>query len=504
MKNMPDPRSPVVVGVGQVSQRVPPAEARAPIDLLADAARLADVDASATRPLLPRVNVIGIAAIGSWRYPDPGALLGRKLGIEPRATLVTTVGGNSPQLLCNELGSRIQRGELDVALIGGGESMHTRWRARREPRVELTWETGDDAPCEWVIGDTRPGSSDYEMAHAAIAPPLVYPLFETALRAANQRTVDAHQRRVSELWSQFAAVAADNPNAWSRQAYAPEEIRTVTADNRMVCFPYPKRMCANIDVDQAAAVILCSYEAARAAGVADDRMVFLHASAEAHDHYFFTERWSLADSPAIAAAVGDALAAARLDTDDVARFDLYSCFPSAVQVATRALGIGDDDPRPLTVTGGLGFAGGPVNNYPTHAIARMVELLRADPSGFGCTTALGWYITKHASAVWSATPPEGGFRRVDPAATQADVDGRPRREPAGLIDDDVTIEATSVNFERDGSPVLGIVSSLTADGRRALANTRDPGLLAALTTDAHEGRAAHVTNDGATNTIHAG
>ncbi len=108
-------------------------------------------------------------------------------------------------------------------------------------------------------------------------------------------------------------------------------------------------------------------------------MVFLHASAEAHDHYFFTERWSLADSPAIAAAVGDALAAAGLDTDDVARFDLYSCFPSAVQVAMRALGIADDDPRPLTVTGGLGFAGGPVNNYPTHAIARMVEVLPHRP-----------------------------------------------------------------------------------------------------------------------------
>jgi acetyl-CoA C-acetyltransferase len=498
----PDPRSPVVVGIGQVSQRVPPADARAPIDLLADAARLADADASATRSLLERVNVIGIASIGSWRYPDPGALLGRKLGIEPRATLVTTVGGNSPQLLCNELGARIQQGELDVALVGGAESMHTRWRARREPRVDLTWETGDDAPCEWVIGDARPGSSDYEMAHSAIAPPLVYPLFETALRAANGRTVDEHQRHVSRVWSRFAAVAAENPNAWSRQAYTPDEIRTVSPDNRMICFPYPKRMCANIDVDQAAAVILCSYEAARAAGVPDDRMVFLHASAEAHDHYFFTERWSLADSPAIGAAVGDALAAADLDTDRVARFDLYSCFPSAVQVATRALGLPDDDPRPLTVTGGLGFAGGPVNNYPTHGIARMVEVLRGDPGSYGCTTALGWYITKHATAVWSTTPSARGFRRVDATATQPRVDALPRREPAGLLDDTVTIEATSVNFERDGSPVLGIVSALTADGRRALANTRDADALASLITEAHEGRAARVVNDGNTNTIH--
>jgi len=500
----PDPCSPVVVGVGQVSQRVPPADARAPIDLLADEARRADKDAESRQSLLERVDVIGVAAIGSWRYPDPGAFLGRQLGIEPRATLLTTVGGNSPQLLCNELGARIQRGDLDVALVGGAESMHTRWRARREPRVELTWETGDDQPCEWVIGDARPGSSDYEMAHSAIAPPLVYPLFETSLRAANGRTVEEHQRHVSELWSRFAAVAAGNPDAWLRQAFTPVEIRTVSPDNRMVCFPYPKRMCANIDVDQGAAVLLCSLEAARAAGVPDERMVFLHAAAEVHDNYFFTERWSLAESPAIATAVSDALAAAAIGADDVARFDLYSCFPSAVEVAMRAIGIADDDPRPLTVTGGLGFAGGPVNNYPTHAIARMVHELRGDPTSFGCTTALGWYITKHASAVWYASPPQRGFRRVDPASSQARVDTLPRREPAGLLDDDVTIEATSVNFERDGSPVLGIVTALTDDGRRALANTRDADLLAALTTEAHEGRRAHVTNDGATNRLHLG
>src|SRR5262249_20576191 len=140
--------------------------------------------------------------------------------------------------------------------------------------------------------------------------------------------------------------------------------------------------------------------------------------------------------------------------------------------------------------------------YPTHAIARMVEVLRADPGSYGCTTALGWYITKHASAVWSTTPPGRGFRRVDPATTQARVDTLPRREPAGLLDGTVTIEATSVNYERDGSPALAIVSALTADGRRALANTRDANLLTALTTEAHEGRTARLTNDGTTNTIH--
>jgi acetyl-CoA C-acetyltransferase len=496
-----DPRSPVVVGVGQVSQRVAAAEARGPIDLLTDAARLADTDSTARASLLDRIGVVAIAAIGSWPYPDPGALLARKLGITPKTTAVSTVGGNSPQLLINEMAERIQRNELDVALIGGAESMHTRWRARREPRVHLTWESGDDPPCDWVIGDGRPGASEYEAAHSALAPPMVYPLFETALRHAAGRSVDDHQRHVSELWARFAAVAAGNPNAWSRTAYSPEEIRTVSPDNRMVCFPYPKRMCANIDVDQAAALILCSHEAARAAGISDDRMVFLHAAAETHDHYFFSERDTLTESPGIEIAVTDAIEASGITLDDISHFDLYSCFPAAVQVATRSLQLADDDPRPLTVTGGLGFAGGPVNNYPTHAIASMVEVLRANPAAFGCTTALGWYISKHATGIWSASPPEHGFRRVDAAASQARVDARPRREPAGLVDGEVTLEATSVAFERDGSPSLGILTGLTSDGRRAIANTRDPDLLHAFTTDAYEGKTIKLGNDGATNTV---
>src|SRR3954464_1820451 len=172
-----DRRASVIVGVGQTSQRLPPAEARPPIELLADACRAANADTGASRSLLNRVDVAAVVAIGSWRYPDPGALLARRLGISPRATAVSTVGGNSPQLLIDEFAMRIQRGDCDVVLVGGAESMHTRGRARREPKVELQWESGDDPPCALVIGDDTPGSSDYEMAHLAVAPTMVYPLF---------------------------------------------------------------------------------------------------------------------------------------------------------------------------------------------------------------------------------------------------------------------------------------------------------------------------------------
>ena len=188
-------------------------------------------------------------------------------------------------------------------------------------------------------------------------------------------------------------------------------------------------MCANIDVDQAAALLLCSYEAARRGGRRRrSHGVPARGGGGRTTTTSSRERWTLTDSPGIAAAVGDALDAAGITIDDVARFDLYSCFPSAVQVAMRALRLEPDDPRPLTVTGGLGFAGGPVNNYPAHAIARMVEVLRADPASFGCTTALGWYISKHATGIWSATPPAHGFRRVETGAQHRRAS---TRSPAG-------------------------------------------------------------------------
>ncbi len=297
-----DRRAPVIVGAGQNGQRTSPELARPPIALLADAARAADADTGARVSLLERTDVVAVVAIGSWKYPDPGALLARTLGISPRATATSTVGGNSPQLLIDEFADAYPSAATATSCSSAGPRACTPAGAHaREPRVELDWETGDDPPCPIVIGDDAPGSSEYEMAHLAVAPTIVYPLFETARRAALGHGVDEHQRYVSELWSRFSVVAAGNPHAWSRVAYTPEEIRTISDDNRVVCFPYPKRMCANIDVDQGAAVLLCSYGAARDAGVPDDRIVFLHAAAEAHDHWFLTERHALAHSPAMAA-----------------------------------------------------------------------------------------------------------------------------------------------------------------------------------------------------------
>jgi acetyl-CoA C-acetyltransferase len=483
-----DPRTPVIAGVGQVKGD-PDDPDRDPIDLFATAARRAGSDAGA--PLLHRVDTIASVMLGSVRAPDPARLVADRLGLDPPRTVLAGVGGNTPQLLANELGARILRGEVDVALVGGGECLAGRGPLRSTVAPRERGPAGGPEPER--IGDSRPGSSDEEMRHGMSLPVQVYPLFETALRAARGHGVDEHQRAIGELWSHFSAAAAANPYAWSREALSAEEIATPGPDNRVVCWPYLKRMCARMNVDLGAAFLLCSYEAAQAAGVPDDRLVFLHAGADGHDHWFPSTRWSVGAAPAIGVVVHDALHAAGLGADDVARFDLYSCFPSAVQMALDAIGLAGPpaDPRPLTLTGGLAFAGGPLNNYVSHSIAAMIEACRADPGSIGVTTALGWYATKHSAGIWSARPPaSGAFVRVDPAASQARADALPARTTTGPYDGVATIEATEVVVDRDGSPALLVVLALTGDGRRVVASTTDADLAAEAMASALEGRPA--------------
>jgi acetyl-CoA C-acetyltransferase len=488
-----DPRTPVVVGVAQTLRRPEPAEATDPVDMMVEALRLA-ADDSGAPGVLEKADSVRAAAVLSWRYTDPGAIVATRLGISPKETVVTTTGGNSPQMLLNDTAAAIQRGDVDVALMAGAEAMYTRFRSRKT-KTHLDWEQqSPDVQPTRLLGDDRAGVSDAEMAHSIMLPIQVYPIFENALRAAAGESIDDHQRKIASLWARFSSVAARNPHAWFREEKTADEIATVTADNRWIGFPYTKAMNANLDTDQSAGVIVCSVEAARAAGVPEEKWVFPWSGADAHDHWFVSERDNLHSSPAIRFAGRSALSLAGVGIDDVAHVDLYSCFPSAVQIGADELGLGLDEPdRPLTVTGGLSFAGGPGNNYVTHSIAAMVDVLRGDPGSFGLCTALGWYITKHAVGIYSTEPPPQGFRHDRP---QEDVDATPRREPVADYDGPVTIESYTVMHERDGAPAMAIVACLLPDGRRTWANTNEPGLMKSMTLEEFVGRTASLRAGG--------
>jgi acetyl-CoA C-acetyltransferase len=322
-------------------------------------------------------------------------------------------------------------------------------------------------------------------------PVQVYPLFEQAHRIDVGRGLDDHLEVASGLWARFSDVAAANPHAWIQQSFTAEEIRTPSPENRMIGFPYTKLMNSNNAVEQGAGVILCSAERAEALGVPRDRWVFPHSGTDAHDHYFVSERDQLGRSPAMRLAGRAALDLAGITDDDLAHVDLYSCFPSAVQIAATELGLGLD--RPLTVTGGLSFAGGPWNNYVMHAIATMANVLRADPGTTGLVTANGGFITKHAFGTYSTEPPTRPFRHAEP---QAEVDALPRRELCEEPDGEAAVETWTVMHDRDGAPETGILVGLLDDGRRAWGITTEPGLVKAMVTEDLAGRRVALRPDG--------
>jgi acetyl-CoA C-acetyltransferase len=203
------------------------------------------------------------------------------------------------------------------------------------------------------------------------------------------------------------------------------------------------------------------------------------AGAHASDEWFMTERAELAASPAINAVGRAALEHAGRTIDEIALIDLYSCFPSAVQIAAAEFGI-DPEQRQVTLTGGLTFAGGPGNNYSSHGIATAVTKLREQPEATALCTALGWYATKHACWIYSGRPGKTPYREIDANESVR----RPEPRPAtAAYEGPATLEAYTVPFDRDGAPEAAILSALTPAGDRALKRSTSPELIAALLAD---------------------
>jgi acetyl-CoA C-acetyltransferase len=314
-------------------------------------------------------------------------------------------------------------------------------------------------------------------------------VIETAIRAAAGRGVAAHPAQLGRLCAGFAAVAAGNPHAWSREAVSAEAIATPSPGNRMVAFPYTKLMVSNELVDQAAALLVCSAGRARALGVPADRLVYLHGAAEALAPTV-TERPDLAVSPALEAARRLLTEMTGHDPAAAAHVDLYSCFPSAVQQQAAALGLGLD--RPLTVTGGMRFSGGPWNSYVLHGLAALVPRLRAEPGALGLSSANGGYLSKFVVTLLGARPPARPFRQGSAAALLA---GPPRLVLDPEPDGAGRVEGYSVMHGRAG-PEQAFLACRTADGRRAWGVAREPGLLAALEAEEWVGRTVRLGPDG--------
>jgi len=465
-----DPRTPVLVGAAQRTATTPPNE---PIDMMATVARSALTDTGAD--LTSRLGAIRVIR-GINPYRDPGRLVADRLGLGPVATGLTQHGGQEAYDLVTRTALDIATGSLDAAIVCGAETMRSRRADKRAGRRSDYLPEPEDAAPSTVHGTTDPYWDELDTAAQTNVAVHFYAMAEIARRHRTGQSADDHRAHISELWAAAARVAADNPHAAVRTAPTAEEIGTPSDTNRMVADPYPKLMTSNVNVDMAAAVVLCSAAAAAEAGIPESRWVFPLAASGAYDHWQLRSRWELDRSPAMELAGNALLDHLGTTIDAFDHVDLYSCFPIAIQVAQDALGQTPGDP--FTITGGLTFNGGPFNTYCLHPLVAAVDRVR-DDGGQAFLSGNGGFFTKHAFLALGPQPPSAPFAHLRP---QAEVDALPRRPLTTAPPPAAAIEAHTTVFARDGSPDHSIVSTLAPDESRTWARVDDPATIDELRT----------------------
>lgn len=472
-----------------------------PLDMWTEIAHGVAHDASARLDPLTRIDDLNVVHCQSWQYDHPAARLGERLGLPAGLRTVSILAGTSPQRLLNAAAERMLRGESRVALVVGGEALATSAQLRRAGQSPA-WSFPHPDPKampldldEWFLAT--------ELAHGVIPAWLTFALLDQARRIAREADLVSYRSKLGQLLERCNAVAASNPDAWFRDKRTAHEIITPSPTNRMIAEPYTKLMTAYMDVDMAAGVLLATHDEADSLGVPHERRVYLRGWGFARDATHIGERADLGRSAGMREAANAALASAGVSVDDVAMFDLYSCFTAAVGFATDALGLRDDDPRPITLTGALPYHGGPSSNYMSHSIGYLVERLREQPGEFGLASGVGMHMTKHVFGCYSTQP--GTVRAPDYEAIQEATE---RQQPDCPIVSSATGAATilagTTVFDRDSAPSWLLAVAQLPDGRRAYARTTDPDVLATQADDLWIGRTVELREGpNGTNTFHS-
>jgi acetyl-CoA C-acetyltransferase len=482
-----DPRTPVIVGVGQFTENIddPGYRGMSAVHLATAAARAALTDTGADAQAI--ANAVDVV-VGLRQFEISGpvpAKLGksnnyprsvmRRLGADPARAVLEPVGGQGPQKLVTEFAGAIAAGEVEVAMIIGSEPGSTaRHFADRDDKPDFTEHV--DGQLEDRGHQLFTYIDENTITHGLTNAPVQYGLLENARRVKLGLSVADYRQQMAELFAPFSKIAAKNPFSSSPVERSVQEIATVTDDNRMICDPYPRLLVARDQVNQGAAAVLMSVDAARRLGVPEDKWVYLHGHADMIEQPLL-ERADLGASPASVMAAREALRVAGIGVDEIATFDLYSCFPFPVFVICDALGIAGDDPRGLTLTGGLPYFGGPGNSYSLHAIAETVDEMRSRPGQFGFVGANGGIMSKYSVGVYSTRP--ANWRADRSAALNEEVATLPKVPVTRTADGPATVETYSVHH--DWPVRTGVIAGrLDADGSRFLATTTDEDLVALM------------------------
>jgi acetyl-CoA C-acetyltransferase len=445
-----DPRALCIIGAARRTWR--DRSAPEPLDLWEDVARAAAADAGVP-DAVRSIQSLQVVYCQSWEYDDPCGRLATRLGADPAHRVYSGIGGSVPVGLVRDTALAMARGELDLALVVGGEALATR---RHLPDPQWSHAPAEPTPFPITIDRDEAANGIYQAY-------LTFALLDTARRAALGRTPAEHRQHLGALLAPMSEVAAAHPvHAWFPITRTPEEITTVSPDNRMVATPYTKLMTAIMDVDMAAAVLVATVAEADRLGVPSDRRIHLRGLGSADEPRALAARPDLGRSPALARASASALGGNPVD--EVSHFDLYSCFASSLAFASDAMGLATG--RALTVTGGLPYHGGPGSNYCTHALAAMVETLRDDPYALGMVTGIGMHMEHHTASLWSSRP--DGF--VHAVASPSEPPSIP---VVSGTEGTATVATYSTTYDREGPQATALICDLP-DGTRAYARMEDP------------------------------
>lgn len=400
--------------------------------------------------------------------PDkfPRAVAAR-IGATPKHAVYDVLGGQSPQALVGEFAQSLIAGEADVVVIAGGEAL-ANMRSAQRSGVTLDWSEKHEG--EWEDRGLFSGPmivSQTELAHGLLDAMSYYGFMETARRMKAGRSVAAHRKYMAELIAPLSNVASDNPYSMFDRVFSSADIATPTADNRPLISPFLKYMVAKDGVNQGAAVVMTTVARARALGVPEAKWVYLRGHADGQENLML-DRTALGRSVAMDVIIDAALSAATVTPQEIDHADIYSCFPCVVDQAATAL---DRKNRPMTLTGGLPFFGGPGNNYTMHGICEAVTTCRAAPGSLGLAHGNGGWMSKQAVGVYSTEWRDGDVFADKAAITDriaAQVKPGQAERPSG----EAVIESYIVNYKR-GEPVSAVVIGKLESGERFYAKVQD-------------------------------
>lgn len=476
-------RTPVLVGIGLATRHEEDwRRALEPMDLMLEAVRAAGRDAGSAA-LLAGAGYVAVPR-GRWRYRNPAGEVARAVGAGDASTALATVGVLQ-QTLIGEACARIARGEIHTAIVTGADAGYRLLRAQLAGE-EAQDRDHDDEPRE-LLAPKEELRHPVEKRAGLVMPVGLYAIIESAFRARHGWSVPEHRERLARLYARMSEIAAANPHAWQRTALTPAAIRDAGPRNPMQAYPYTRAHVTSWNVDQAAALVLCSAARADELGIAPGRRVYALASTESNHMVPVSARDELGRCPGAALCGEAALDSAGLSVDALDLVELYSCFPVAVETYAEALGL--PLTRDLTVTGGMPFAGGPYNNYVLQATARAAELLRATERGTALVGSVSGVLTKQGFGLWSRQAPATSFLHADlSAAVAAAIATRPVRD--GHVGG-ARVAGYTVLHGRGQSPrALALLD--TTDGARVLADSADPALAARFEQEEFVGRELRV------------